>query len=158
MPIKVVDLHHHAVAGGSTSEAIAATRAFYTELLGLRNDAGRPDFGIEGNWYFVGEQGRAQVHIVGVDPMPTGAAGDPPNPLETHLALAVEDLAEARRTLEAEGREFVFLPGDRGVGADQIFLRDPQGHMIELHEAGKCRCNATDLPQDSGGAGDSSAT
>lgn len=159
MPIKVVDLHHHAVAAGSTPEKLAATRSFYSDLLGLRDDDGRPEFGISGNWYYTGKRGRAQVHIVGVDPMPQGGPEDPPNPLETHLALGVEDLDDARRTLEEEGCTFIFLPGDRGVGNDQIFLRDPMGHMIELHEAGQCRCNAEELPREQVGSdpGDSRA-
>ncbi|MEO2168682.1 MAG: VOC family protein [bacterium] len=146
MTIKVTELHHHAVAAGASEEKLAATRAFYTELLDLRDDTGRPDFGIDGNWYHVGAEGRAQVHIIAVDVQPPGGPDAPPNALETHLALAVEDLDEAQRELEERGVPFVLLPAARGVGTDQIFLRDPMGHMIELHEAGTCRCNEQALP------------
>ncbi|MFP6665125.1 MAG: VOC family protein [Deltaproteobacteria bacterium] len=147
MPIKVTELHHHAVAAGASGEKLAATRAFYSEMLGLRDDVERPDFGIDGNWYHVGPQGRAQVHIIAVDVQVPGGPDAPANPLETHLALAVEDLAEAQRELEQRGVPFVLLPAARGVGTDQIFLRDPMGHMIELHEDGTCRCNEQNLPK-----------
>jgi len=30
-----------------------------------------------------------------------------------------------------------------GPQSQQIFMHDPAGNMIELHEAGTCRCNAS---------------
>lgn len=146
MPIRIVELHHHAVPAGRTAEELSATREFYADLLGLENDAGRPDFGIEGNWYWVGAEARTQVHIVGVDKQPAADFAAPPNGLETHVAFAVEDMEEARRVLEEQGVAFVFLEGSRSVGVDQIFLRDPMGNMVELHEFGKCRCNRQSRP------------
>ncbi|MBK7251136.1 MAG: hypothetical protein IPI06_09755 [Gammaproteobacteria bacterium] len=55
MPIKVLALHHHAVAAGQTPTEVSAVREFYAAVLGLDADAGRPDFpGIPGAWLDVG--------------------------------------------------------------------------------------------------------
>jgi catechol 2,3-dioxygenase-like lactoylglutathione lyase family enzyme len=147
MGIRVLAIHHQAVAAGSSAEELEASRTFYTDLLGLQNDSRRPDFGIEGNWYFVGPEGRSQVHLVGNAVLPTGGAETPPNPLESHLAMAVESLDEARRDLEHREVPFLFLPGENATGVDQIFIRDPAGHVIELHEFGKCRCDRQELAE-----------
>jgi hypothetical protein len=33
-----------------------------------------------------------------------------------------------------------------GQNSDQIFVRDPFGNVIELHQIGTCRCNKATLP------------
>ena len=147
MGIRVLAIHHQAVAGGSTSAELEASRNFYSNLLGLDDDPGRPDFGVEGNWYFVGPEGRSQVHLVGTGVLPTGGADTPPNPLEAHLALAVESLDDVRRELESRKVPFLFLPGENATGVDQVFIRDPAGHVIELHEFGKCRCDREEIAE-----------
>lgn len=141
MAIRVLEMHHHAVAAGNSPEQLAAARSFYGDLLGLENDTARPDFGIEGNWYFVGPEGRSQLHLVGWEVVNAAGPETPANPLETHVAFAVESLSSARSELEERGIPFLFLPGENATGTDQIFLRDPAGHMVELHEQGKCRCD-----------------
>jgi catechol 2,3-dioxygenase-like lactoylglutathione lyase family enzyme len=150
MAIRVLAMHHHAVAAGATPEELTASRSFYGGLLGLENDAGRPEFGIDGNWYFVGPEGRSQLHLVGLANAGTaGTAGPeaPPNPLETHVAFAVESLEDARLELAELQIPFLFLPGAQATGTDQIFLRDPAGHMVELHEQGKCRCDRQEISE-----------
>ena len=56
------------------------------------------------------------------------------NPGYTHMALAVRDLGEAQRALEALGVQItegpVSFPGARAV-----FFRDPDGNVIELNHA-----------------------
>ena len=71
----------------------------------------------------------------------------PPNPLEAHLALAVESLDDVRCELESRKVPFLFLPGKNATGVDQVFIRDPAGHVIELHEFGKCRCDREEIAE-----------
>jgi hypothetical protein len=44
--------------------------------------------------------------------------------------------------LERRGVKYWSLMGVVGPEAEQIFLRDPYGNMIELHQVDKCRCRA----------------
>ena len=51
MPIKVLELHHHGIRIGKTTEEVDQARQFYNELLGLPMDTGRPNIpGIPGFW------------------------------------------------------------------------------------------------------------
>lgn len=100
-------------------------RGFYEDLLGLERIE-RPDFGIPGTWYRVGN---AEVHLIEV---PDGVdVGTPPPgliPLANHQAFAIEDYAETLTTLKARGMEVLETTPDNG----QLFVRDPDGHVIEL--------------------------
>jgi lactoylglutathione lyase len=53
----------------------------------------------------------------------------------THMALAVEDVGAVEAALEASG---IALTGSRGDPAakDAVFVRDPDGNVIELARAG----------------------
>jgi catechol 2,3-dioxygenase-like lactoylglutathione lyase family enzyme len=55
MPIKVLELHHHGIRIGKSAEDVTKAREFYTDVLGLEADAGRPNSpGIPGFWLYVG--------------------------------------------------------------------------------------------------------
>jgi catechol 2,3-dioxygenase-like lactoylglutathione lyase family enzyme len=49
----------------------------------------------------------------------------------THFSFNVKNLAAARKRLEAAGYKFV-TPVKTNMGTDFIFLRDPDGNLIEL--------------------------
>jgi len=96
---------------------LGRSRAFYEGLLGLHT-APRPDLGVPGVWY---DLGGAQVHLIeapasGVDIDPTGP----------HFALEVESLAAVRRELEARGIPCL------DPGGSQLWVRDPDGNVVEL--------------------------
>jgi catechol 2,3-dioxygenase-like lactoylglutathione lyase family enzyme len=111
-----VTLHHASIRVSDLARAVA----FYEGLLGLRAMA-RPDFGIPGRWYAVGG---GQVHLIeGAAP---GGALDPSGP---HFAIAVADLDAARRELAAAGVETL------DPGGTQLWLRDPDGNVLELTSA-----------------------
>ena len=56
MPIKVVEIHHHAVRIKGDENDLKANLDFYHGLLGLNADAGRPNIpGVPGFWINVGE-------------------------------------------------------------------------------------------------------
>jgi len=98
---------------------------FYRDLLGLV-PIPRPDFGFPGAWLAAGD---AQVHLIEVtDDVPVGSPPPSLNPLAGHTAFAVRDYAAAVAALEAAGVEI--LPTSEQMG--QLWLKDPDGHVIEL--------------------------
>lgn len=126
MPIRILELHHHAIRVPPTREGAAAVHDFYRDVLGLAPDEGRPNVpSFPGSWLNAGSH--AQVHL---------------GPSEPHVAFAVEDIAEARRELQRLDIEHRVLEGPVGTGSERVFLRDPAGNLLELHQIGSCRCSA----------------
>src|SRR3989442_13024950 len=78
--------------------------------------------------------------VNGQSKFPQGPGKDPSLP---HVALAVPDIQEARKELDRLGASYWVSEGVVGPRSQQIFLPDPAGNMIELHEAGSCRGKAT---------------
>ena len=54
----------------------------------------------------------------------------------THVALLCPDIAAAQKRLEAEGIALSGGPVRFSPHAQGIFVRDPDGNVIELHERG----------------------
>jgi class 3 adenylate cyclase len=138
MSLKVVELHHHAVRVPPTRSAAAETRRFYTDVLGLGADDG-PLPGQQGHQINAGSA--AQIHLIGV----TGMTADPGSgidPTAPHVALAVTSIAEARSELDRLGVRYRTMPGGSGPESQQLFLADPAGNLVELHQLGTCRCTA----------------
>jgi glyoxylase I family protein len=116
--VKPLAIHHVAINVADVEEAIH----FYVDVLGLAVRPDRPDFGIGGAWLDAGGQ---QVHLVQADPAQS---------LGQHFALLVDDLDGAIADLRSQG---VKVSDASGVGtAQQAFLKDPAGNMIEIHQAG----------------------
>jgi class 3 adenylate cyclase/catechol 2,3-dioxygenase-like lactoylglutathione lyase family enzyme len=138
MPVRVLELHHHAVRAGAAPATVDAVRDFYVSVLGLAVDSARPSLpGMPGYWIDVGD--RAQIHLLGVAATPSApdARIDPRAP---HVALAVADVAEARHELERLGIRHVVRGGEGSLPT--LFLHDPAGNLIELHQIDTCRCSA----------------
>ena len=110
-------VHHVSINVSDASRSLA----FYTDVLGGRPRADRPDFGFGGAWIDLGGQ---QVHLI--------EAAVPPN-LGQHFAVQVADLDAAVAELRARGLT-VGDPSPVGSGR-QAFLDDPDGNVIELHQA-----------------------
>ncbi len=119
---------------------LAETRDFYVEILGMK-DGDRPDFDFPGNWLYI--DGRAVVHLVGVDP-------DDPSGLEAYLGGSVDPetlhgsgafdhlafRAKDPETLIAHLKENGVAYRERQVSSMdlyQIFLEDPNGITVELN-------------------------
>ncbi|MEA2744784.1 MAG: hypothetical protein QOG25_3155, partial [Acetobacteraceae bacterium] len=83
-----------------------------------------------------GETG--QIHLIGGS-QPSPLAEEPDIRLP-HIAHAVVDIAGAKVELETRGVPYWSLMGVPGPGAEQLFRRDPNGNMIELHQVDQCRC------------------
>ena len=147
MAIKVLELHHHGIRMGKENEDVEKARTFYGDVLGLETDAGRPTIpGIPGFWMYVGEgENTAQIHLMGAVGTSPVARSEKEDPTHPHVALAVEDIQEAKRDLDARGIWYWQIEGLVGQGSDQIFVRDPFDNVIELHQVGTCRCNKAGL-------------
>lgn len=100
-----------------------ATRAFYTDVLGLPTVA-RPEIpGVGGHWHGLGD---AELHLV--DAPARGSGIDPTGP---HFCVFVDDLDGAVAKLEARGIEYV--RGAQGPVV-QIWIVDPAGNTVELQQ------------------------
>ena len=140
MAVKVLELHHHGIRVGSTESDADRALAFYREVLGLSPDRGRPLIAdIPGYWLNVGPN--AQIHLISVEGVSRLADGPGRDPAGPHVALAVADIQEARRELERLGVNYWGIKGVTGPEAEQLFMTDPFGNVIELHQAGTCRCD-----------------
>jgi catechol 2,3-dioxygenase-like lactoylglutathione lyase family enzyme len=152
MAVTVLELHHHGIRVGPRPEDVKQAYDFYHDVLGLDADPGRPVIPtIDGYWMDVG--GTAQIHLMGVDGQSKFAEGPGKDPASTHVALAVPDIQEARRELERLGVAFWVSRGVVGPASQQIFMHDPFGNMIELHQIGTCRCVAGSRPAPAAGRG-----
>jgi len=119
MAIKIEGLHH----AGFLVRDIERSAAFYENILGLK-PLPRPDFGFAGRWYDLGNQ---QLHLMQSDVVP--GQTDQPN-FDRHVALSVSDVEETARDLEDAG---IFVARGSGrSGRPQLFVRDPDGNMIEF--------------------------
>jgi catechol 2,3-dioxygenase-like lactoylglutathione lyase family enzyme len=139
MAVKVLELHHHGIRIGPSSEEVDKARKFYGDVLGLEHDAGRPHIPtIDGYWIDVG--GTAQIHLMGVDGQSKFAKGPGQDPSLPHVALAVADIQETRKELDRLKVDYWVAEGVVGPQSQQIFMKDPFNNMIELHQIDTCRC------------------
>ncbi len=103
---------------------VPTSHAFYRDVLQLES-LPRPELGFPGAWLRIGTA--QELHLIGKNSNP-----DTP-PAERHFAVTVDSAAAWADRL----REFEIPfegPNPRPDGATQIFLRDPDGHVIELLE------------------------
>ena len=137
MAVKVLELHHHGIR--VRPEETEKSLAFYSDVLGLTPDPGRPNIpGIPGYWMDCGND--TQIHLMGCEGVSRYAKGPTKDPTVFHVALAVPDVQEAKHELDRMGVEYWSVQSVVGPELEQLFMEDPHGNMIELHEVGSCRC------------------
>jgi catechol 2,3-dioxygenase-like lactoylglutathione lyase family enzyme len=112
------------------------SRRFYGGALGLEEVPRPSNFVFAGAWFQIGED---QLHLLAETDTTGRAGGGDPGPsarvgLATHIALEVDDLDTARVRLGDHDVPLIGGPMPRGDGYDQIFVRDPDGYVIELFE------------------------
>ncbi len=105
-----------------------ASRAFYEKTLGLAADPGRPDLGFDGVWYTVGTA--QQIHLMRLFNPEAGLVRPAHGGRDRHVALAVDDLAELARRLDAGGIPHTWSRSGRRA----LFCRDPDGNALEFVE------------------------
>jgi catechol 2,3-dioxygenase-like lactoylglutathione lyase family enzyme/uncharacterized protein YunC (DUF1805 family) len=111
---------------------LAASRRFYVDLLGMR-EVPRPAFSFDGLWF---QAGATQIHLI-LEYAGSGPAGNllpeaRRNSRTQHLAFLVDDAGAAVPLLTAAGARVLSGPKPRPDGFQQVFVTDPDGHVIEL--------------------------
>jgi catechol 2,3-dioxygenase-like lactoylglutathione lyase family enzyme len=112
----IVGIHHAQV--GIPRDGLAATRAFYCDLLGLK-EIDRP-FGPDGVWVQAGDRA---VHF-GLDEVTDRSAS------RQHIAYEVDDLNEMRSRLRQAGIAIEECP--KMPLHERIQIRDPFGNQVEF--------------------------
>lgn len=103
---------------------VPASCAFYETVLQLES-LPRPNFDFPGAWFQLGDV--QELHLIGRREEAVTVAGSRSN----HYALLVDDMDEWEDHLKS--LNVVYEPRrTRPDGAHQIFLRDPDGHAIEM--------------------------
>jgi catechol 2,3-dioxygenase-like lactoylglutathione lyase family enzyme len=112
------------------------SRRFYGDALGLEEVPRPHNFVFEGTWFQVGED---QIHLLVESETTSRAGAEDPGPsaavgLATHIALEVDDLERAMTRLDDHDVSLIGGPMPRGDGYDQVFVRDPDGYVVELFQ------------------------
>jgi catechol 2,3-dioxygenase-like lactoylglutathione lyase family enzyme len=107
------------------AEDPAATLAFYTGLLGLR-EGHRPDLGFPGAWLYADGATQAILHVYFDRPVPAQRAG-----VIDHMAFSARDLKAVKARFDAAGQKYD-LRRQAGAGTWQLFTFDPNGAKVEL--------------------------
>ena len=108
------------------------SRAFYEDILGMQ-PVTRPGFGFPGLWF---EAGLRQIHLV-LESSEAGPAGLPAfrgtHPSRgLHFAFEVQSCDQAAELLNALNVPIVDGPKSRPDGARQLYVHDPDGHLVEI--------------------------
>lgn len=108
------------------------SRRFYVDHLGMQ-EVPRPDFDFKGLWF---RAGTTLIHLI-LEHEISGPAGilKPEHYRSSrthHLAFSVPDAAAAYEAIRQTDVPIVHELKQRPDGASQIFLEDPDGHVIEI--------------------------
>jgi catechol 2,3-dioxygenase-like lactoylglutathione lyase family enzyme len=111
---------------------LSATRMFYVDLLGM-TEVPRPPFDFPGLWFQVGS---VQIHATQASPE-AGQAGWGDRGVKKisrghHIAFAVDDVVQALEIVRANGVPIASPLQKRPDGLQQVYLYDPDGHIVEL--------------------------
>jgi catechol 2,3-dioxygenase-like lactoylglutathione lyase family enzyme len=107
---------------------------FYRDQLGLEEIPRPETFAFAGAWVRAGQQ---ELHLIGADDTTSEPGWPDPGPsvragLAAHLAIEVDELDREIQRLEVNGVALVAGPLLRGDGVVQIYVRDPDAHLVEL--------------------------
>jgi lactoylglutathione lyase len=117
--MKIHELNHVAIHVSDMQRSCQ----FYGKVLRLE-PIPRPAFTFPGAWFRLGTE--QELHLIGdrTEPVSSHNRGN-------HYALRVDDLTPWEKHFQALGVDF--LPRRRRPdGALQIYVRDPDGHVVEL--------------------------
>lgn len=126
MPLEA--LEHYTVQ----CKDLEGTRDFYRDVLGLKEGA-RPKLGFAGHWLYCGDV--PVVHLLGADgalpenrgTVPGGHTGS-----FDHIAFRGSDVDVTLASLKKHG--IAFRENQiRDFGLYQVFVRDPNGIMVEMN-------------------------
>jgi catechol 2,3-dioxygenase-like lactoylglutathione lyase family enzyme len=111
---------------------LEAARRFYVDVLGM-TEVSRPAFGFPGLWFQVGKM---QIHATEQSPEAGQAGwahrGGTITSRGHHIAFAIDDMAKALEIVEQLGVRIASPLQRRPDGFKQVYLYDPDGHIVEL--------------------------
>jgi lactoylglutathione lyase len=111
---------------------LEATRRFYVDLIGM-TPVPRPAFKFPGLWFQIGNM---QIHATQESPESGNAGwanqGGKIVSRGHHIAFAVDDVSEALKIVELHGVRIASPLQQRPDGFKQLYLYDPDGHVVEL--------------------------
>ena len=110
---------------------LAATRRFYVDFLGMK-EVQRPAFKFAGLWF---QLDGVQIHATeqSAEAGPAGwAKGGAITSRAHHIAFAVGDVSKSLAVVEAEGIRIASPLQVRPDGYKQLYVYDPDGHVVEL--------------------------
>ncbi len=127
-PIQVRDIDHVTFV----VKDLDASRDFYVGLIGME-EVPRPAFNFPGLWF---KCGTTLLHLIG-EHDESGPAGYPDGVTRTstraqHMAFRVDDAAAVAKVLKEHKVPMVCDAKHRPDGAVQVFVHDPDGHVIEF--------------------------
>jgi catechol 2,3-dioxygenase-like lactoylglutathione lyase family enzyme len=124
-PIRVHSIDHVTIV----VKDLAASRKFYVDALGMTL-VPRPGFPFAGEWY---QAGPTLIHTI-LEFEGSGRAGAAAcaNSRGHHFAFLVDDCHEAAQRIAELKIPFISPPKLRPDGATQLFVNDPDGHLVEL--------------------------
>jgi catechol 2,3-dioxygenase-like lactoylglutathione lyase family enzyme/uncharacterized protein YunC (DUF1805 family) len=108
------------------------SRRFYVDVLGMR-EVRRPAFSFAGSWF---QAGTTQIHLIleysGSGPAGNLLAADRRGSRTQHFAFEVDDAEATVQLLKDKNVPILDGPKPRPDGYIQIFVTDPDGHVVEL--------------------------
>lgn len=108
---------------------LSASEDFYGRVLGLPK-LGERNLSFPGSWYALGS---IQLHLIVSEIRDPNSLADPIRwGRNAHIAMGIQNLEAAKSMLEAAG----YLYQLSGSGRRALFVRDPDGHVVELTEIG----------------------
>ena len=108
-----------------TTDLVRA-RVFYEGLLGLQSNTSRPKMSFDGVWYDVAPN--QQIHLMLLPNPEIGLPRPAHGGRDRHVALAVSDLNELIKRLEAAGVIYTLSRSGRRA----LFCRDPDDNALEF--------------------------
>ena len=129
-------LHHVNVV----STNVAAMDDFYRDVLEMETEPRMArqritDQGYPGNVAFVTD-GTTQFHLAEKDMNIGFRTGKVVNPVQHgHIAFRTDDIAAFKKRLDEKGIGYSDYGGWAMTGWQQIFFYDPDGNVIEVHQA-----------------------
>ena len=111
------------------------SRRFYVDVLGM-HEVARPAFSFAGLWF---QAGATQIHLI-LEYAGSGPAGNLLPAVQRgsrtqHLAFLVDDASAVMSHLEKSRIPVLSGPKPRPDGYMQVFVTDPDGHVVELCSA-----------------------
>jgi catechol 2,3-dioxygenase-like lactoylglutathione lyase family enzyme len=110
---------------------LEATRRFYVDVIGMKSVA-RPAFNFPGLWF---ELAGVLIHATEQSPE-SGPAGWKKGGTITarchHIAFAVDDVSKSLAIVQKRGVPIASPLQTRPDGFRQLYVYDPDGHLVEL--------------------------